>query len=108
MDPLVVGTPTMARVAINGNAGADVVVDVTQLTVASGVSRILPWARIDIRSAGGLDIWFAAIAGEITAGRYQTLPGGSINTIEGPGSFEKLYLRGGTGAADTAEITVYR
>jgi len=104
----VVGTPSMARLNINGSGGSETAFDIRFMTTHGGVESLVPWSRIDIRSFNNLDIQWAGVTGEIVAGRYNTLLGGAANSIDGPGSFGVLYFRGGTAAADIVEIAVYR
>lgn len=94
------------RVAVNGNAGADVVVDFTQVPQAVGTISIVPWSEMDIRPTTG-SVRCAWLVGEIAAGRYFIIPIGAIRTIVGPGLASKLYLRMDGAGADTVEVEVF-
>lgn len=105
----VIGTPAATRLAINGSAGADVSFDFDLITTNTGVERIQPASRVDIRNVTGTDgTRIAGLAGEIAAGRYFTIPAGSVLSIDGPVSVSKLFFRNDAVGASTVEILVWR
>lgn len=108
MGRTLLGTPAMVRLAINGNAGADVFLDFEAITTAGGTERIIPWSRIDVTSINGQATRYAGAAGEIAGTRYFTIPAGSIMAIEGPSSISRLYFRSDAAGADTLSIAIYR
>jgi len=93
------------RIAVNGNAGAEVSVEFGAVPTQGNPLRIIPWSQIDIRPLA--DVRCAWIAGEIAAGRYFTVPAGSIRTIVGPGLSSRLFMLADGAGATTVEVEVF-
>jgi|SRR5882724_7271708 len=88
------------RKAINGNAGADVTVDLTGPDTQGRVA--VPCAEIRISSAGALAIRMATKAGEIAAGRYKVIPASGVLLSRNRNGI--FFFRGDTAGADTVEV----
>lgn len=93
------------RISVNAVGGQDVVVDFNAVPTSGDLIVIQPWSQLELHPIG-IAVRMAWQAGEISAGRYFTLPAEIIRTIVGPGMATKIYLRGDS-IAGIIEVEVF-